>query len=178
MDFTKEEHDKKTTTTTTKKLGELEGTIFRAIKKVQGSKENDLCKYIPMEDGHMHHFTLKKMKHKEPEELNSLIEKFILDADRPLAVPPKRRAARGSHKKKDYPAFSRLQLERLLNMAILSGDKEMIALLSPKKSLAFYKRELIQSIRHGIVDHELWNEYSEAINAQQALIAAGAEVIS
>ncbi|MCB1080853.1 MAG: hypothetical protein KDK69_03425, partial [Chlamydiia bacterium] len=127
--------------------------------------------------GYMHHFTLRKMKYKKPEELSSLIEKFILTADRPLVVPPKQRAARGSRKKKDQLAFSKLQLERLLNMARLSGDKEMISLLSPKKSLATCKRELIQSIRHGIVDHELWNGYVEAVNAQQALIAAGAEAM-
>ena len=174
MSFTEEE----TIKANPKKLEELEGTIAKAIKKVRGKKENDLCKYIPMNSGgYMHHFTLIKMKYKKPTELSSLIEKFILAADRPLVVPPKQRAARGSRKKKDQLAFSRLQLERLLNMARLSGDKEMISLLSPKKSLAFCKRELIQSIRHGIVDHELWNGYVEAVNAQQALIAAGAEAM-
>lgn len=162
--------------TNTKSLDELEGVITKAIKKVKGRKENDLCKYIPMSSGgYMHHFTLRKMKYKSPKELGSLIEKFILNPDRPLVVPPKPRAARGSRKKRDNMNFSKLQLERLLNMARLSGDKEMIAILSPKKSLAHCKRELIQSIRHGIVDHELWNCYVESVNAQQAMIAAGAE---
>ena len=78
-------------------------------------------------------------------------------------------------KKKDQHNFSKLQLERLLNMARLAGDKEMVSVLSPKKSLATCKRELIQSIRHGIIDHELWNGYVEAVNAQQAMIAAGIE---
>jgi len=162
--------------TNTKSLDELEGVITKAIKKVKGRKENDLCKYIPMSSGgYMHHFTLRKMKYKSPKELGSLIEKFILNPDRPLVVPPKPRAARGSRKKRDNMNFTKLQLERLLNMARLSGDKEMISILSPKKSLAHCKRELIQSIRHGIVDHELWNGYVEAVNAQQAMIAAGAE---
>ena len=53
----------------------------------------------------------------------------------------------------------------------------MIAMLSPKKSLAQTKRELIQSLRHEIVDHELWNAYVESVNAQQAMIAAGAEAM-
>ena len=165
-----------TAKTNTKKLTEFENTIEKAIKKVRGKKENDLCKYIPMNSGgYMHHFTLKKMKHKQPQELESLIEKFILRIDRPLVVPPKTRAVRGSRKKKDQLAFSKLQLERLLNMARMSGDKEMIALLSPKKSQAQCKRELIQSIRQGTVDHEAWNAYVEAVNTQQALIAAGVE---
>ncbi|MCB1082606.1 MAG: hypothetical protein KDK63_05630 [Chlamydiia bacterium] len=175
MSFTEQE----TMKTNTKKLEELEGVIAKAIKKVRGRKENDLCKYIPINTGgYIHHFTLRKMKYKNPGELTSMIEKFIMKADRPLVVPPKQRAARGSRKKKDQLAFSKLQLERLLNMAILSGDKEMISLLSPKKSLAHCKRELIQSVRHGIVDHELWNAYVESVNAQQALIAAGAEALS
>ena len=162
--------------TNTKALEELEDVITKAIKKVKGDKENDLCKYIPMSSGgYMHHFTLRKLKHKNPKELSTLIEKFIIMPERPLVVAPKPRAARGSRKKRDIPNLSKLQLERLLNMARLAGDKEMIALLSPKKSLAHYKRDLIQSIRHGIVDHELWNGYVEAVNAQQALIAAGAE---
>lgn len=162
--------------TNTKNLKELEDVIAKAIKKVKGNKENDLCKYIPMSSGgYMHHFTLRKMKYKSPKELGSLIEKFILNPDRPLVVPPKPRAARGSRKKRDSMNFTKLQLERLLNMARLSGDKEMISILSPKKSLAHCKRELIQSLRHGIVDHELWNAYVESVNAQQAMIAAGAE---
>lgn len=175
MSYTQEE----TIKTNPKKLDELEGVISKAIKKVRGNKENDLCKYIPMNNGgYMHHFTLRKMKYKNPNELCSLIEKFIIKADRPFVVAPKQRAARGSRKKKDTFAFSKLQLERLLNMARLSGDKEMISLLSPKKSLAQCKRELIQSVRQGIVDHELWNGYVESVNAQQALIAAGAELMS
>lgn len=162
--------------TNTKSIYELEDVIAKAIRKVKGTKENDLCKYIPMSSGgYMHHFTLRKMKYRSSKELGSLIEKFILNPDRPLVIPPKPRAARGSRKKRDQMNFTKLQLERLLNMARLSGDKEMVAILSPKKSLAHCKRELIQSIRHGILDHELWNSYVEAVNAQQAMIAAGAE---
>lgn len=171
--------EQETVKTNTKKIEDLENVIAKAIKKVRGRKENDLCKYIPVNSGgYMHHFTLRKMKYKNPKQLSSMIEKFIIKADRPLVVPPKQRAPRGSRKKKDQPAFSKLQLERLLNMARLSGDKEMVSLLSPKKSLAQCKRELIQSVRSGSIDHELWNAYVEAVNAQQALIAAGAEAMA
>lgn len=151
-----------------KALGELESVISRAIKKVGGSKENDLCKYIPVTSGgYMHHFTLRKMKSKKPEELSSLIEKFIISPDKPIVVKPKQRAARGSRKRRDQITFTKNQLERLLNIARLAGDKEMISVLSPKKSLVTIKRELIQSIRQGIVDQELWNSYVEASSSQQ-----------
>jgi hypothetical protein len=150
--------------TKTKNLREIEDVIAKAIKKVNGRKENDLCKYIPMTSGgYMHHFTLKKMKNRQPSELSTLLEKFIINTDKPSAVAPKQRAARGSRKKRDQYSFSRIQLERMLNIARLAGDKEMISILSPKKSLATCKRELIASIRHGKVEPELWNAYVEAL---------------
>jgi hypothetical protein len=65
--------------------------------------------------------------------------------------------------------FTRNQLERMLNIARLAGDKEIITILSPRKSLATCKRELIQSIRHNKLDQELWNGYVEAVNAQQLM---------
>lgn len=155
-----------------KHLREVEDVIAKAIKKVGGSKENELCKYIPMTSGgYMHHFTLKKMKNKDPQHLGSLIEKFIIKSDRPKIVPPKTRAPRGSRKRKDHFTFSRNQLERMLNIARLAGDNEMISLLSPKKSLAAAKRELTSSIRQNKVEPELWNSYVEAVNAANATSA-------
>ncbi len=150
----------------TKNIKEVEDIIAKAIKKVGGTKENDLCKYLPMESGgYMHHFTLRKMKYKEPSQLGSIIETFIIKKDRPTSVAPKRRAPRGSRKRRDNISFSRNQLERMLQIARLTGDKEMISILSPKKSLPIVKRELISSIRHGRVEQELWNSFVDCINA-------------
>jgi hypothetical protein len=154
----------------TKNLKEVEEVIARAIKKVGARRENDICRYIPMTSGgYMHHFTLKKMKTKQPHELGAMIEKFIINADRPGMVAPKPRAARGSRKRRDQITFTRNQLERMLAIARLAGDKEMVTVLSPKRSLATCKRELIASIRHNRVEPELWASYSEAVNAQQLI---------
>lgn len=151
----------------------IDDAILRAIKKMGAKKENELCKYLPMKSGgYMHHFTFKKMKSKQPQELASIIERFVLNSDRPSSVTPKQRAARGSRKRKDHMNFTRNQLERMLNIARLAGDKEIITILSPKKSLATYKRELIQSIRQQRVETELWNGYVETIQAQQAILAS------
>ncbi len=152
----------------TKTLAELEEVISKAIKKVGGNKENDLCKYIPMDSGgYIHHFTLRKMRSKEPSELLDLIKSHIIKADRPRIVAPKQRAPRGSRKRRDQITFTKGQLERLLNLARLSGDKEMISILSPKKSLAAAKRELIQAVRHGIIKQEYWDNYVESVNAHE-----------
>jgi len=150
-----------------KALNELEGVIENAVKKVGGTKENDLCKYIPASSGgYMHHFTLRKMKNKKPQELSDLIGKFIISPPKPQVVKPKQRAARGSRKRRDQITFTKNQLERLLNIARLAGDKEMISVLSPKKSLITIKRELIQAVRQGSVDQELWNSYAETASTQ------------
>lgn len=153
-----------------KNLNEIEDVIAKAIKKVGARKENDLCRYIPVTTGgYMHHFTLKKMKTRQPEELSSIIQKFIISVDKPGRVTPKSRAPRGSRKRRDQITFTRSQLEKMLNFAKMTGEKEMIAILSPKRSLATCKKELLSSIRHGQVDQELWNAYVEAMNTQQAM---------
>ncbi|MDX8430309.1 MAG: hypothetical protein SNF33_00650 [Candidatus Algichlamydia australiensis] len=158
-----------------KTLAELEDVIAKAIKKVGGNKENDLCKYIPMDSGgYIHHFTLRKMKSKDPSELLDLIKNHIIKADRPRIVAPKQRAPRGSRKRRDQITFTKGQLERLLNLARLSGDKEMISILSPKKSLAAAKRELIQAVRHGVVKQEYWDNYVESVNAHEMVAQATA----
>jgi hypothetical protein len=85
-----------------KNMNEIEDIISKAIKKVGGRKENDLCRFIPMTSGgYMHHFTLKKLKIRSPDQLGTLIEKFIINADKPSSVTPKSRAPRGSRKKRD-----------------------------------------------------------------------------
>lgn len=154
-------------TVKTKNFKEVEDVIAKAIKKVNGKKENDLCKYIPGEaGGYMHHFTLKKMKNRFPHELSSLLEKFIINTEKPSSIAPKQRAARGSRKKKDHLVFSRTQLDKILLCARSTGNKELVSLIAPRRSLAACKRELLSSIRQGKVEQELWMSYVEAVQAQ------------
>jgi hypothetical protein len=148
---------------------EVEEVISKAIKKLGAKKENELCKYLPMKSGgYMHHFTLRKMKYKQPQELSSIIERFVVHADKPTVIAPKQRAARGSRKRRDHMNFTRNQLERMLSIARIAGDKEIITILSPKKSLATCKRELIQAIRHNKTEADLWNNYVESVQAYTA----------
>ena len=148
----------------TKTFKEVEDVIAKAIRKINGAKENDLCRYIPMNSGgYMHHFTLKKMKNRQPVELSSLLEKFIINSEKPAPIAPKQRAARGSRKKRDQYTFSRAQLEKMIHIARSTGNKEIITMLSPKKSLATCKRELIASIKQGKADQDLWNAYVETV---------------
>ena len=141
---------------------ELEDLIHKAIKKLGGKKENDLCRYLPMSSGgYMHHFTLRKMKTQLPEKLVEMIRTFITDADRPVTVPPKQRAARGSRKRKDQIVLTKNDIDHILQVARSVGDKDLVRKLTPKKDMRTIKRELISSIRHGKIEQELWNSYVE-----------------
>lgn len=145
---------------------ELYQFIEKAMKKVQGSKENDLCKFLPGPGGgYMHHFTLKKLKKINPVELKKLLQEFIIDAQTPKALQPKQRAPRGSRKRRDIISFSRGDLEKVIDLARRFGDKDLLAKFSPKRPLASLKRDLIRSIRENHINQELWDAYVEAIHA-------------
>lgn len=145
---------------------DLEKLVDRAIKKVQGRKENDLCKYLPgPSGGYMHHFTMKKLKKMDPSQFLTLLQKFIIEKEVPKALDPKPRAPRGSRKRKDLMSFTRNDIEKVLELARKMGDKELVAKFSPKRPLTTLKRELVRSIRHNHVSEDLWSAYKEAVNA-------------
>ncbi len=154
------------TGTNLKTFKELEEIIREAVRKINGDKENDICRYLPIPTGgYMHHFTMRKMKTEEPQALASLIKRFINSVEKPQSVTPKPRAARGSRKRRGGINFSRTELEKLLDIAKTIGDNEIINKLSPRKSLAAYRRDLIASIKNNEVDEKLWRNYAEAAGA-------------
>ena len=154
----------------------LEKLITAAIKKINGQKENDICRYLPVPTGgYMHHFTLRKMKQEAPDELAEMIQQFVINPKTPITVAPKPRAARGSRKRRDNITLNKNDLERMLSIARMAGDKEMIAKLTPKKSLAAIKRELIASIRKNEINYTLWAAYVETTSGQSTTGIPGQE---
>jgi hypothetical protein len=150
----------------------LDQLIAQAVKKIGAKKENDICRYLPVATGgYIHHFTMRKMKTEAPEQLQQLINKYIINSEKPHNVPPKPRAARGSRKRRDQLLFSKVDIERMLSMARQAGDKEMVRKLTPRKDLRSIKRELLASVRQGRVDQDLWHCYVEATNAHQQALA-------
>lgn len=148
---------------------ELQKTIDQAIRKIQGTSENEVCRYLPgSSGGYMHHLTLKKMKHSDPQELRQMLRKFILDSDSPRLIEPKLRSPRGSRKRRDGSInFSRTDIERILELARQVGDKDLLARFSQKKPLSLLKKDLIRSIKNNIVCVDIWNAYVETIKSMQ-----------
>lgn len=156
-----------------KSSSQIETLIHTAMKKVQAKKENDICRYLPGEKGgYIHHFTMRKMKTTAPDALKNLISKFIIQSNNPVSLPPKQRAPRGSRKRRDQVVLNRQDIERMLKMARLAGDHDIIRKLTPKRELRTVKRELIASVKHGRVEQELWESYCEAVAAAHGLAAA------
>jgi hypothetical protein len=150
----------------TSTLRELEESISKAIQKIRGDKENDICKFLPGDrGGYMHHFTMRKMKNVQPRELQQMIKKYILDSEQPIRVAPKPRAARGSRKRPDLITLSKDELDRLVCTLRNAGDTELAGKLSKKRSLAACKRQLIASIRQNQIRPEYWSAYIEACKA-------------
>lgn len=162
--------EQKQATFSSEKKEDLASIIQKAVAKAGCRRENDLCRFIPgSTGGYMHHFTLKKMKKKQPQELARLIEQFILSPAKLSSLPSKQRAARGSRKKRDVITFTKPVLERLLQLAKTAGDKEVVSMLRPSKSFPTLKRELIQSIRQNRVDQDLWSAFADAAGQMASL---------
>jgi hypothetical protein len=143
----------------------LADILSRAMTKIGGRGENDLCKYLPAEGGgYLHHFTLRKMKVRNPSGLRELIAKFILGAEKPVRLPHKRRAPRGTRKRREGVSLTRTDLERMIQLVRDAGDQELMAKLNPQKNLPALKRDLIRSIREGRIEQELWTLYVQTIN--------------
>src|SRR5262245_24354675 len=97
---------------------QLEQLIDIALKKVESKKENALCKFLPGPGGgYMHHFTLKKLKNSDPQQLFDLLQKFIINIPKPRPLDPKPRAPRGSRKKREVISFTRTDIEKVLDLA-------------------------------------------------------------
>ena len=139
---------------------QLEQLIQAAVKKINGKKENDICRFIPISTGgYIHHFTMRKMKSEDPKQLAEWINKHIINQNNPQEVTPKQRAARGSRKRQNQYTFSEEEVKRIREYAKIAGDEDMARRLRGHNDPTTTKRELIASIRHNRIEPDLWNAY-------------------
>src|ERR1700730_9331728 len=64
----------------------LEDLIQKALSKINGKKERDLCRFLPCSSGYMHHFTFRKMMQEKPQQLFDLIQKYIMETEKPQEI--------------------------------------------------------------------------------------------
>lgn len=141
----------------------LENFLSQAMKKINANQEKELCRYLPdlSRGGHMHHFTMRKMKTENTNGFIKLLNEYILNPESPQILPPKKRAPRKA--KERLMNFTESDFKKMLEIAKLAGDEEMVSKLTPKKSLKQAQRELIYSIQSERIDVELWNLYIDSL---------------
>lgn len=148
-------------------LVELDRALALAIQKIRGKKASELCRYLPSEKGlgHMHHFSIEKLRKENPYRLLQMVQKYIVQTEEPTKIAPKQRAARGSRKRHNQFIFSEQEVERIRQYAKIAGDEDMARRLRPQTDPATMKRELISSIRQNRVEPDLWNAYVDWVTA-------------
>lgn len=83
----------------------LQNCIKKAMAKLNLQNETGLCRYIPHENGYIHHFTYLKMKAQNPIQVRNLIQRHILDQT-PRRLPAKPRKPRKVRMNQDLESSS------------------------------------------------------------------------
>lgn len=142
------------------KNSELEALVAQAIKKVGAKDLNALRHYLPDRDGnYLHHFTFTRMVKEEPAQLAQLLKKHVIEKNHPTRCDPKQRAPRGSRATSTDVRIGPEARQKLLELAIAAGDKESVALLAAQSARTVI-RSLINSIKAGRVEKNLWETYA------------------
>ncbi len=150
---------------------DLENLIETALQKIGGNNINALCRFIPNEEGYcLHHFTLHKLKRRNPPALVAMLEKYILHVEKPSKLQPQRRAPRGSGTQKHTISLTRGDVSRIAEICRKEAP-DIYQKLSPSRSLPRIKKELIRSIQNDELKKELWDAFADAVMASKAAFA-------
>jgi hypothetical protein len=151
-------------------LKELQECIENAMSKVQAKNESKLCRYIPFEEGRLHHFAFNKLKKTNPSELQSMIQRHILDSEQPTMVPSKPRAALRVKRTADI-TLKRSDINELLAfLRKTEGADRLIEMLAPHQTLTQVQKLMIDMVRSKGIDQELWQPYVKLVQEEQAVI--------
>ena len=90
-------------------LPNIEDSISKAMKKLGVENPNQLCKFIPFEGGHLHHFTMEKLKKTNRDLLEEMLKTHILNKDSPKVFPAK---IRKPYKRKYHTTQEKKNLDR------------------------------------------------------------------
>jgi hypothetical protein len=117
-----------------------EDLIQKALSKVNSKKERDLCRFLPCSRGYMHHFTFRKIMNEKPQELFDLIQKYIIEPEKPqeIQLKPIEQSYQTNKRMKQFN-ISEDEMDRMLHLARQAQDLELIEKLKVKQG--FYLEE-------------------------------------
>ena len=109
----------------------LEDLIQKALSKVNGKKERDLCRFLPCSRGYMHHFMFRKMMQESPQQLFDLIQEYIIEPEKPQEIQLKPIEQQFN--------ISEDEMDRMLHIARQAQDLDLIEKLKAKQG--FYSED-------------------------------------
>ena len=143
---------------------DLKEAVDLAQKKLNLSNITDLKHYLPDQEGfRLHPLTMHRLLTSKADELSVLIQKHILEVEKPVMFPSKPRAPRRKKEKNIHSSLSTQDLLALLELAEKSEKKELAQKLRADLPFKALQRELLQSIRAGNADTALWQAYQAAV---------------
>jgi uncharacterized protein (DUF2384 family) len=112
----------------------LEDLIQKALSKINGKKERGLCRFLPCSRGYMHHFTFRKMMQESPQQLFDLIQKYIIEPEKPqeIQLKPIEQSYQTNKRMKQFN-ISEDEMDRMLYVARQAQDLELIEKLKVKQ---------------------------------------------
>lgn len=146
---------------------DIKTVISMSMNKLSVDKEINLCRYIPdiNGNGHIHHFTFKKMRSKNPEELAALLNQYILQKSKPVMMPVKNRVRK--HKKGAFMGgkihLGKCELCRIIELIKQAGENKIAQKLLPygASELLWSKKQIRHAIRNNVpIDLKLVEEYN------------------
>jgi uncharacterized protein YggU (UPF0235/DUF167 family) len=153
-----------------KHLLELEEVIAQALEKVKGQRETQLSQFIPWKDGHLHHLKFLKLKKSNPNELQKLITKHILEQEQLKPLPAEPRSKSYLRKKRLFEyRLKRSQVDCIVDALEKAGPENaaLIKLLrSPLEeeiTIEQVRKLMKNMLRDKRVDHKLWATYERLI---------------
>ena len=145
----------------------LKELIAEACKKINISKENELCRFLNYEGGRIHHFTFKRLKMNESAKLSEMIDSQILKSDNPSMVPPKPRERRSSRESKFQITLSNSQISKVISALEEKEEFELIKLFTPPPSYKQVKKQVLQSIKEDELDPKLFETYFSLVKKKK-----------
>jgi hypothetical protein len=140
------------------------------MSKVQTKRESKLCRYIPHDAGHLHHFAFNKLKKTNPTELRNMIQRHILSSEQPTMVPSKPRAGQRVKRTADL-TLKRSDINEILAfLRKTDGADHLIEMLSPHQTLPQVQKLMIDMVKSKSIDEGLWQTYTKLVQEERAAI--------
>lgn len=152
---------------------DLEEIIKACMEKMAHiiSKEEDLCRYIPGDNGFLHPVSYRRLKSKDPAALSNLLDKHVLQPETPMLLVWNNAADTGEarstgkyrNKKTNTLIGDKSTVESATLPSAQSKDGQLNALPHANVMMRLVQNQLVANILDHKLDYELLDVYEALI---------------